>query len=312
MPLPLAELKGRAVLQMNSEPVIALARGHTLPRNFVIEVERAWGYPALRFGEKVFLLAVPGQAPGLLAGEDTYLVLSNCDVDAERQRLIAEPEKPVTIEGMFPLPDEAIAHAANIAASWEFVQRAIAGHYVPKSEETPEEEPKEEEPVLDPAVEEARAALDHSIFDSCSAEPPTDAALRPLLTLFRLVHGRNAGAPSDWTELEVTRAEIERAPTLSIGGMYHAFRLEDIPRKEFVEQEDVSLPSQAGIVLVAANRRRADFILREWLPSLPLARRRLVSVHTSWGYAVMKGCSEWLSHYFTAAFRSKLGDEDSE
>lgn len=308
MPLSLAELKGLAVTRMNAEPVIPLKTGHVLPRNFVIDTEHRWGFPALRFDDTVYLLSILSLPPGIdktLTGQQVFAVTHLMGAESLRRPLLGQPVNPLAVSGLFSDAAEAVETAASTRSGQEFVRMALAGEF--KSAADRAAPPPRKRTTIDDL-----GNFDRSLYDANEAAPPDQERVAALMNVFRKLHGdtpENAGLIAKLT-VRPGKSLLGTEAWL-IGDSFQVFHLPEVPGLAFDEegeQPECALVYPA-IVVAKLNRDERELALARAFPSLPISRAALYAIRLNWGEALMRAALEWRLDQHHRELRGKLGRE---
>lgn len=315
MPVSIAELKGLAVRRMNADPKIPMKGGHALTRNFVLEVERAWGFPSLRFGEHVHLLAVDNLSADLLGGgtdRQGFLIVTDSLGNPEKQKLLSQPARTIRVEGAFDDPEQAVDRASIVGAGLDFIRRAIAGEFTSKrpAPALSDEIENEEDTWKSNRIAEE---LDLSIFDKCDPEPPTMKSMAPLLARVRAIHSKRPETAHHWNDFSVTSGRsILETPSLRFGTSHECFVCPSVPGNLFDDgsgKPDLAL-HHPGIVTLSLVARKIDLDVAALLPQLPVERFSIISIRPNWGSAIFKAANEWFLRKLHNELQSKLDSNE--
>jgi hypothetical protein len=308
MPLTLAELKGLAVTRMNAEPVIPLKTGHILPRNFVIDTDHRWGFPALRFDDSVYLLSIPSLPAGVddtLTGQQVFAVTHLIGADPVRRPLLGQPVDPLALSGLFNDAVEAVETAASTRSGQEFVRMALAGEF---ESSTKREAPP---PRRRPAIADL-GEFDRSLYDSNEPAPPDATRVRALMDVFRKLHGDTPENARRLNKLALRPGEsLLGTDAWIIGDGFQVFHLPEVPGAAFDEEGEQPEHALAypAIVVAKLNRHERELALGRAFPSLPILRGWPCAIRLNWGEALMRAALEWLLDEHHRELQEHLGRE---
>lgn len=308
MPLSLAELKGLAVTRMNATPVIPLKTGHVLPRNFVIDTEHRWGFPALRFDDTVYLLSIFSLPAGIdetLTGQQVFAVTHLMGAESVRRPLLGQPVNPLALSGLFSDATEAVETAASTRSGQEFVRMALAGGFKAAAE-------KEAPPPRKRAAIADLGDFDRSLYNANDAAPPDAKRVTALMNVFRKLHGDTPENARLIDKLTVRSGKsVLGTEAWLIGDRFQIFHLSEVPGAAFDEEGEQPERALAypAIVVAKLNRNERELALARAFPSLPISRAGPCAVRLNWGEAIMKAAFEWLMDQHHRELQEKLGHE---
>jgi hypothetical protein len=308
MSITLAELKGLAVGRMNADPVVPLRTGHSLPRNFVIDTEHRWGFPALRFGDTIHLLSIPSLPAGIdeaLTGKQSFAVIHHLEPDELRRPLLGLPTHPVSLFDLLGDPTEAVETAASARSGEELIKLALSGEF---SEPDRKETPPARSTVSDEEI-------DRSLYDYRDMIPPSIEQVDKLLSLFRRVHGEK---PENALRLQRLMARpglsFTQMPGLLLGDRFQVFGVANVPGAAFSEEgeePDRNLEYR-GIVVAKLNHRERELAFGRAFPAVPISVAGPVAIYLTWGEAIARAALEWLLDEHHREFEAKLGHSEDQ